>query len=316
MPTGPNLHAVGHQIDRYETQTRNAARARIGTDLARSQNQLRADVTHARAVGDPALLTAARARAAKDLRALRPSMAPALRHAIDEGVRLGANLAGGQVPKGVKPLADPAIKVTLQRMNTPIRRHARLSAAAVERLPLNTDRQLEQVIDRIGAVLSEVDAATGVITSRAVDIGTAAVTAEQGIGRIWVTRSGCCPACAEYSGSFAPPGRGFAPRSDFSAADPQWGGGGDAEPPLHNWCMCRTAPYQPRLADRLARQTEADVAAGRLAASTPARIRAIERMLADDARLTQKTRQRAIAAAARGRFTGQRPANPRSSQSA
>lgn len=311
-PADP-VQAAADRITAYEDRVRDQARARIGADLARIQAQLRADVAYARTMQDPSLIAVARKRAAADLRALRPAMAPLLRGAVEEGVRLGAGLAGGAVPPGLKPFSDPALKVTLQQMNTPIRRHARLSANAVLNLPLRTDTQLQHVIDRIGAVLSEVDAATGVIASRAVDIGTTAVTQVQGIARIWVTRSGCCPACAEYSGSVAPPGGGFRPRAAYADGDSQWEdpGGGIAGPPLHRHCRCWVTPFVARLAERLARQTETDVAAGRLAASTPARIRAIERMLADSARLTQRTRERAIRAAARGRVTGQRPVNPR-----
>ena len=307
----PTVEDVAAKVTAYEDQVRQAARARFGADLARIQAQLRADVEHARANRDPKLLAMARQRAAGSLKALRPAMAPLLRSAIDDGVRLGAELAGGTVPKGIKPLSDPALKVTLQRMNTPIRRHARLSAAHIMRARLNTDAQLQAALDRIGAVLSEVDAAAGVITSRAVDIGTTAVTETQGVARIWVVRSGCCPACAEYSGSVAPPGGGFKPRARYADGDSQWEatGGGIQGPPLHNHCRCATTAWQARLAERLARQTEADAAAGKLAASTPARIRAIERMLAEDARLTQRTRERAIRAAARGRFAAQRAAS-------
>lgn len=308
MPVDPDEAAA--RIDAYEAHVRGMARARFGTDLARIQAQLRADVTHALTSGDPALLVKARRRAAADLRALRPAMAPLLREAIADGANLGATLAGGRLPAGINPHQDPAIKVTLQRMNTPIRRHARLTANAVLRSPLRTEAQLQHVIDRISAVLAEVDAAAGVITSRAVDIGTQAVTDTQGAARIWVTRSGCCPLCASYSGSVAPPGSGFLPRARYSDGDPQWSERtAGTTPPLHWHCRCFAVPWQARLAERLARQTEADVAAGRLAASTPARIRAIERMLADDARLTQRTRERAIRAAARGRFAAQRAAS-------
>lgn len=314
MPVGDDaVDEAARRITKYEDATRDAARARIGTDLAQIQAQLRADVLHARNMGQPQALTEARQRAAAALRALRPSMAPQLRAAIDEGVKLGSNLAGGPVPTGVKPLSDPAVKVTLRKMNTPIRRHARLSADHILRTPLRTDAQLEQAIARIGAVLSEVDSAVGVITSRAVDIGTAAVTETQGVARIWVTRSGCCPVCAEYSGSVAPPGGGFLPRAKYADGDGQWedSGGGISGPGIHSHCRCYCVPFMARLAERLARQTEADAAAGKLAASTPARIRAIERMLATDRNLTQKTRERAVRAAARGRFAGQRPANLR-----
>jgi hypothetical protein len=302
---------TARRIDKYEAHVRNLARARIGADLARIQAQLRADVTHARTAGNPQLLTAARKRASDSLKALRPSMAPLLRDAIDEGVRLGAELAGGPLPKGVKPRADPALKVTLARMNTPIRRHARLSAHAILTGPLRTDTQLDRMIDRIGAVLSEVDAATAVITTRAVDIGVTAVTDTLGVARIWVTRPGCCPICASYSGAVAGPGVKFRPRLRLGDRRGQWEdtGGGIEGPGLHAHCKCFSVPYAPRLADRLARQAEADVAAGRVAASTPARIRAIERMLAADARLTQRTRQAAVRAAARGRFAAQRAAS-------
>mgnify|MGYP000493986238 CR=1 FL=1 len=317
MPPG-DVDDAARRITTYETQVRDAARAKFGTDLAQIQAQLRADVEHARANRDPRLLATARQRAATSLKALRPAMAPLLRSAIDDGVRLGAELAGGTVPKGVKPLSDPALKVTLQRMNTPIRRHARLSASHILRARLNTDAQLQAALDRIGAVLSEVDAAAGVITSRAVDIGTTAVTETQGVARIWVVRSGCCPQCASYSGAIAAPGKGFKPRARYGDHDPQWqDDGATITMPAHFHCRCYAVPYATGLADRLARQTEADVAAGKLAASTPARIRAIERMLAEDARLTQRTRERALKAAARGRFAGQRPVQPqRRAQSA
>ena len=313
MPATPHPKPVHVQaaVDRYEAETRNAARAKLGTEVARIQAQFRADITHARAVGDDGLIEDARKRAAGALRALRPQVAPILRHAVAEGIHLGAAVAGTTPPDGIRPFQDPAIRETLARVNTPIRRHARLSASAVERLPLNTDRQIEQVIDRIGAVITEVDAAAGVVTSRAVAIGTQAACDDQGVGRIWVTQDNCCPLCAEYSGAFAPPGHGFAPRSDFGAGPDQWGQGGDAEPPLHNHCKCHGLPYARGLGDKLARKTQEDAAAGRLAASTPARVKAIENMLASDAKLTQRTRQRAATAAARGRFTGQRPETTR-----
>jgi len=301
------VRAAAEQITAYEDRVKAAARARIGTDLAHIQTQFRVDL--AAANGNPARILEARQRAARSLRALRPAMGDALRGHIEEGVHLGARLAGGIAPKGVRPLADHAVKVTLQRMNTPIRRHARLSANAVMRMPVRTDRQVEDLIARIGAVVTEVDSAALVVASRAVDIGTTTVTTQQGVGRVWVTRADCCPVCAEYAGSVAPPGGGFLPRASYADHDGQWEEphGGISGPPIHGLCRCYTVPDAPHLADRIARRQEADVAAGRIAASMPAKIRALKRMLADEANLTQRTRERAQRAAARGRFTGQRP---------
>ena len=308
------LQQAADRIAQYETQTRDLARARIGADVAQIQAQFRADVTYARAHGDPQLLTDARRRASASLKALRPAVAPLLRPAVADGVRLGANLAGGTVPAGVKPFADPAMKVTLQRINTPIRRHARLSAHAVMTHPVRTDRQLDVLIDRIGAVLAEVDAAVGTVTNRAVSIGVTAVNDSQGTARIWVVRTNCCPICAGYSGSIAGPGHGFHPRSAYADSEGQWedAGGGISGPPLHAHCKCWLTSFAPRLAERLARKTEEDIAAGRVAASMPARIRAIDRMLAADRTLTQRTRERALKATARGRVGAQRtPTDPR-----
>jgi hypothetical protein len=288
-------------IDAFEASVRDAARARIGADLAQIQAQFRADITTAQ--GDPDRLMEARRAAARSLRSLRPALHSTLRPAVDEGVRLGARLAAGVPPPGLRPLADEGIRQTLLRMNTPIRMHARLSASAVMRLPVRTPAQLEAVIDRIAAVLSEVDAAVSVITTRSVDVGFTAVTNELGVARVWVTRPGCCPVCAEYAGSVALPGQPFYPVASYADGEGQWAGAGRAVsgPPLHRHCRCGSVPDEWGLAKRLIRRTESDVAAGRLAASMAARIRAIDRMLADERRLTQRTRERARRTAARGR---------------
>jgi hypothetical protein len=128
---------------------------------------------------------------------------------------------------------------------------------------------------------------------------------------MWRAETGACVACTSYAGSLAEPGDSFRPVVDVADASskptgPVW------TPPLHPHCRCSLEPWtgppgRLRRGDRpiiLRRAAQLAIAAGRVQASEPGRVRAADRLvkLADELLIPKRAKRAARKAVARKRF--------------
>lgn len=253
----------------------------------------------------------------------RPDMAPELRRYADRALELGTRQALRDMPRADRnrrPLLPPA--AGLRELHNSVagiderarRNFERLLNTA--RMPINDDSIL---MTASAAKHLENDARGTVrwVTNRAVNLGTRRTAEARGMSVIWVAERDACLHCLAYAGEVAGIGEAFPGGLTFGdrplSDDPV------PDPPLHPNCRCRLKPYageparrppeahmpEASLADALAREARRSVLRGFSSyASTPARLRAAQRLLGSGAGLPKSVVERARRDVARGQFSG------------
>jgi hypothetical protein len=228
----------------------------------------------------PAWSEALRQHLIINIRGMRPEpVARAIRAAVPEGLRLGADDGGGATRLRPSSQLRQAVSGIDQGMQSRITqaiaylRHARLQTYGDY---LAVHAQLTKAANRA-------DAAAAWIAHRSVNEGVSAAAVEGTPNPVvWLPERGACATCLAYAGDVVWPGEMFPPGKTF----------GDSStvqvpipgPPAHPFCRCELKALRPdddgSYSLSLKREAQRSVLQGNTLGSEPARIRATERLLA------------------------------------
>jgi hypothetical protein len=160
------------------------------------------------------------------------------------------------------------------------------------------------------------EAAARWAVNRSAARGADSICSELGAARLWIAERDACLHCLAYSGVVAQPGERFPAGLTF--AEKPLKSEAIPYPPLHPNCRCRITPWlgtksgsgtSVEMPEALKREARRSVLLGLAlpSESTPARLRAADRLLAKGAMLPASVQARARAAVRRGAF-GRKPA--------
>lgn len=263
-----------------------------------------------------------RAHIVAQLQAIRPDMAGALSDYLDQSLTLGVKQGLATLPRELRqrrplvPSTTPTRELVTIVGNLDRKAADRLqvSVTLAASMPINPDN-LRLVQGNAWRALNDSQSAVRWVTNRGVSLGTTRVAEQRGIGTIWIPERDACHDCLAYAGQVAKAGGSFPEGLTFG--DKPRHDGPVPAPPLHPNCRCRVKPYdgpgpdpevsQPNatLADALAKEAQRSIARGfSNYASQPAKLRAVERLLASGPALPKTVVQRAQRDLERGQFSG------------
>jgi hypothetical protein len=264
-----------------------------------------------------AALTALQRQLQAAVRAIQttPDMAPELRRYADRALELGTRQALRDMPRADRnrrPLLPPAAGLReLYNSVAGIDERARRNLdqlLTLAKFPINDDSILATA-SAAKHLENDARATTRWVTNRAVNLGTRRTAEARGFSVIWVAERDACLHCLAYAGQVAGPGEAFPGGLTFG--DKPLSEEPIPDPPLHPNCRCRLKPYalhtEPAavsLAHALEREARRSVVRGfSNYASTPARLRAAQRLLDSGASLPKSVVERARRDLARGQFS-------------
>jgi hypothetical protein len=252
---------------------------------------------------------------ATQLRAAQwPRMGPRLSALAVEAVELGLERATreltGSEMRAVALLAAPELE--LPDIDRDTRRRVREVLDVASILKLDTKRDVDAVIGKLGAVGSRAEGAARWAANHGINAGTGAVAEELGYALLWVPERDACLHCLAYAGWSVEAGQAFPPSLTFGDR-PLELDGELVHPPLHPGCRCQVKLYPgdpgPPSEDRssldpaarLAAEARRSVVYGWTAhASQAATLRAMTRLLDQGANLPASVEKRARTLARKG----------------
>jgi hypothetical protein len=231
-----------------------------------------------------------------------------------EAVELGLERAAREVTTAEAVLlADvDGPELELPDIDRDTRRRVREVLKVAKALPLETKRDLDAVIGKLGAVGSRAEGTARWAANYGINAGTGAAAEELDLGLIWVPERDACLHCLAYAGWSVGAGQPFPVGLTF-ADRPLEMDRDLLHPPLHPGCRCQTKlwpgepgpPTEDRSsldpAARLAAEARRSVVYGWTAhASSAATLRAMTRLLDQGANLPTSVERRARALARKG----------------
>jgi hypothetical protein len=299
------------QIRVLEAAAVAAVTASLAARLAAIQRRLRDAFAHAGT--EPGRWATARQAAASDLIATWTDIAGALARYLPRAAELGARHIGAPLPGSWAPQDDDQIQAALARVDADVQSRLQRAGLAVLTDEIGTPGQFEDVLGRVDAAAREARAQAGDTIARTVATGAVAAADGAGLDLVWWSERDACLSCTSMAGATRSGDGLFRPVRVLAPRIIPWYRDGMATPPGHRGCRCSLARATPGLADALRREAERSVARGESAYdSLPARLRAVDRLLAAQAsRIPKSVRQRAASDRARGRFSDRHTAAAR-----
>lgn len=216
------------------------------------------------------------------LDAVRPQAGAVLLRALELSWKLGRRQVLGHARGDIRPIPDGTLADVV--MNADARARRRLNAARelAHRLPMDSAQDVAAVLASARRAATGLETDAGWVVHRGVTLSKHGAAQEVGLALVWVAERNACLNCLAYSGRVIAPG-GLFPTGLTYGDHPLKAYGPLVGPPLHPNCRCQldTSSLRPGDLDiGLAREAARSVARGLTDhASTPARFRAVDRLV-------------------------------------